>query len=556
MKRTFTKQLLGRTAMLLLTLSASLTAMGGAEFISGTTGPKWELTGEGNAKTLTISGTGNMPNFNYYTLSTNMPWYGERSNITTIVIEAGVEKIGDYSFYDMNKVESVTIPNSVNSIGESAFQKCLKITSISLNGVVTSLFSFKGCTSLETLTFTGSENKIGNQTFQDCTGLKTVGLTGVTEIGSWAFEGCSQLKSIAIPATLTTIPYGTNPFSSCGSLEEITMENGENDYFYCDSHNAIFRKYYGQYRLVSGCKNTTFPEENITEISASAFCGATGLTSITIPATVTDINSSAFRESGLTSVSIPNSVKIISMKAFYNCNNLAKVTFGNGLTEIGTSAFAETNVSSATFNGNPIIKESAFPSGTAITLNLSANSASGKKWASFYNAYAAFKADANTTVYKAKIEGSKVELTAIGDKIVPAGKAVILQSTDDPVMTTTTVESNGDYSDNILVGVNSTSTQLSSIEGNCYTLANGTHGVGFYNYTGTTYLVHNKAYFTLPASSRSFLGISTDDEATAIDAATKQEANDEWYTLDGRQMKGQPTKAGVYVKKNKVVVIK
>jgi len=61
----------------------------------------------------------------------------------------------------------------------------------------------------------------------------------------------------------------------------------------------------------------------VTAIGSDAFYGCTGLTSITIPNSVTSIGSSAFREcTGLTSITIPNSVTSIGTRAFYGCTNL------------------------------------------------------------------------------------------------------------------------------------------------------------------------------------------------------------------------------------------
>ena len=72
-----------------------------------------------------------------------------------------------------------------------------------------------------------------------------------------------------------------------------------------------------------------------------AFAGCTGLTSVTIPNSVTCIRISAFSGcSGLTSVTIPNSVTRIGDYAFYGCSGLTSVTIPNSVTSIGKWAFA------------------------------------------------------------------------------------------------------------------------------------------------------------------------------------------------------------------------
>ncbi|MCR5069660.1 MAG: leucine-rich repeat domain-containing protein [Prevotella sp.] len=91
-------------------------------------------------------------------------------------------------------------------------------------------------------------------------------------------------------------------------------------------------QYYGEY---SGA--ITIPEYvtyngvtySVTTIGSSAFSNCSGLTSVTIPSSVTGIDNYAFFYSGLTSVTIPNSVTTIGKEAFSNCNRLKKVIVPN-----------------------------------------------------------------------------------------------------------------------------------------------------------------------------------------------------------------------------------
>ena len=79
----------------------------------------------------------------------------------------------------------------------------------------------------------------------------------------------------------------------------------------------------------------------MTSIGNRAFSGC-GLTSVTIPNSVTSINNYAFWDcSSLQSVTIPNSVTSIGSSAFKGCSSLQSVTIPNSVTSIGKGAFVE-----------------------------------------------------------------------------------------------------------------------------------------------------------------------------------------------------------------------
>ncbi len=90
----------------------------------------------------------------------------------------------------------------------------------------------------------------------------------------------------------------------------------------------------------SGLTSVTIPN-SVTSIGISAFYNCSGLTSVTIGNSVTSIGYYAFDGCyGLTSVTIPNSVTTIVQSAFSNCRGLTSVTIGNSVTSIGKYAFS------------------------------------------------------------------------------------------------------------------------------------------------------------------------------------------------------------------------
>src|SRR5436190_1169262 len=79
---------------------------------------------------------------------------------------------------------------------------------------------------------------------------------------------------------------------------------------------------------------------SVTSIGSWAFGFCLGLTSVTIPASVTSIGDCAFEGCKLTSVTIPASLTSIGYFTFANCTSLTNVTIPDSVSSIGDVAFA------------------------------------------------------------------------------------------------------------------------------------------------------------------------------------------------------------------------
>ena len=79
----------------------------------------------------------------------------------------------------------------------------------------------------------------------------------------------------------------------------------------------------------------------VTAVGGYAFQNKSSLTTVTLSEGVKVISSHAFRNSGITSIVIPNSVEALGGFVFYGCNALTSVEIGNGVTQIDVYAFNE-----------------------------------------------------------------------------------------------------------------------------------------------------------------------------------------------------------------------
>jgi hypothetical protein len=185
------------------------------------------------------------------------------TSLTSVVIPNGVTSIGVCAFYYCSSLTSVTIPDSVASIGGDAFGYCSSLTSVTIPNSVTSIGgdAFGYCSSLTSVTIPNSVTSIGDTwttyAFRFCDSLKSItvdtqnsvfsSLSGVlfnknqtmliqfpggkpgpytipnsvTNIGEYAFAGCSSLTSVTIPNRVTRI--GDGAFDGCTSLTSVTI---------------------------------------------------------------------------------------------------------------------------------------------------------------------------------------------------------------------------------------------------------------------------------------------------------------------------------------------
>jgi hypothetical protein len=199
---------------------------------SGNAGPlTWTLENG----TLTISGTGAMPDYSW----DGTPWYSNSASITKVIIENGVTSIGEVAFGGCSSLVAVNIGNGVTSIGRQAFYHCENLTLITIPESVESIgeWAFANCRSLTAVQveegnvyFLSEEGDLFDKdktTLLCCPGGKTGRYTiqeGITGIGNGAFYGCGRLTSVIIPEGVTSI--GEFAFSQCGSLTSMVIPQG------------------------------------------------------------------------------------------------------------------------------------------------------------------------------------------------------------------------------------------------------------------------------------------------------------------------------------------
>ncbi len=342
---------------------------------------------------VTFSGKGDMLN----TFCT--PLFDNREDIKSVVIEPGVTSIGGNAFYYCDNITSVSIPNTVRTICHNAFYFCQGIKSIIIPKSVETIgfCAFGGCFNLKKVTIPKSVKKIEGQAFRltswlfdqaaksknslviingilidgsYCEEEKLIIPSSVVSIGEYAFEGCRSIKTLIIPDNVKNI--GQHAFYSCDNLKSVSIPKSiiSFDYysFYeCSNLTTVTiqegAKIIGDsaFEDCNKLKNITIPK-SVTSIGSYAFSKTKWLDdqraknplviingividgqkctgSLIIPDTVKSIIEGSFRDSIVTSVTIPNGIKSIPAMTFYNSANLKKISIPNSVTSIGYDAF-------------------------------------------------------------------------------------------------------------------------------------------------------------------------------------------------------------------------
>ena len=255
----------------------------------------WEVsTGVLSGKTLTISGTGVMPDFNFPE-GNLAPWWNYEAlgmltsfgnfklegELKKVVIKDGVTNVGSYALFCLPAATQVTLPDSVTRIGRYGIAMCSKLTGMSIPKGVTEIGdfglagdgltavtlpdglqslgrgAFDSCTSLTNTTLPAAITAVPGKCFADCTKLLNVKYAGtVTAIGDLAFESCKSLVTAPIPATVTEL--GASAFNGCVALTDVTLPAG------------------------------------VTAIPDACFQGCTALKDMKLPGTVTRVGHNAF----------------------------------------------------------------------------------------------------------------------------------------------------------------------------------------------------------------------------------------------------------------------
>lgn len=343
--------------------------------------------------TVTITGTGETYDDCWWADINDSANELDKTSIKHIIVEDGITSLGSRLFRKFNNVETIDLPTSLTKIKNWTFQNCGSLKSISIPEGVTEIGNgiFNDCVSLKNITFPstlkeipylggiGEDDGLNVETIIMNKGIKEIGTSAfsrmnnlksitipdsITRIGQYAFENCTLLSNLSLPDTITKIEYGA--FHNCTSLDKIVLPNnlislGDDVFENCNieitfplsleripelGRNAIRKalipegvKIIGEdaFWACSNLKEITLPL-TITSIESGAFAG-TSITSFNYPQNITSISLSALKNTKLKEFSVPEKITEINDEAFCNCTDLVKISIPESVKYIGTDVF-------------------------------------------------------------------------------------------------------------------------------------------------------------------------------------------------------------------------
>ena len=235
--------------------------------------------------------------------------------------------------------------NSWNVLTKGAFEGCTSLKSVKIPDTVKIIDedAFHGCTSLTNVSISNSVTSIHNDAFYGCTSLTSVSIpNSVAIIGDLAFAGCSKLKSIYIPGNsmISSSAFnGTEYAKTPGNWSDGVLYVG-NHLIKAQATTITTVDTSGKYFNIPGVSGSYIVRNGTIDIASSAFKNCKNLTSVTIPESVRLINLEAFEGcESLISIKIPNQVKEIEDYMFRNCKSLTSIEMPEDIRGIGNGVF-------------------------------------------------------------------------------------------------------------------------------------------------------------------------------------------------------------------------
>ena len=247
------------------------------------------------------------------------------SRLARVHLPENLTTVGERAFYQSG-VQRVTGGARLTDMGAQAFAACESLQSVDLLPSITVIptQAFYGCTALERIEPIETLVEIGESAFRECSSIGDLHLPEKLEtIGNYAFYQ-SGVKSLTGGAALRTIGYFA--FAECASLRSIALEPS-----LTVLTNQAFKNCTALERIE--------PIEGLEKIDSEVFAGCSSLGEVFFPDSLREIESYAFYQSGVQSITGGSGLSYIGQSAFESCTNLHTIALNDGITSFDSCVF-------------------------------------------------------------------------------------------------------------------------------------------------------------------------------------------------------------------------
>ena len=506
------------------------------------------------------------------------------------------KRLNSCAFWDCDKITWSQVPQSVEELGDNCFYLCDALTSVDLSKIKKMDTGVFWATPLTSVEWPAAVTEIPANTFWACGKLTTIkGIPGqpgawdnITKIGENAFNMCTALTTIKLPAELKTID--AQAFRSCDHLATVDYGTkvetiGDGAFWYTGALKKFFFK--GSVKTLGA---HAFRESGLTcvhlkgdmTIGKEAFMKCASLKYVEFPATssatqpLTYVAEGMFADcTSLPFITLPSTVTEIKANAFNGCSSLKYVNIlADSPATLGANAFPTT--------AGVYVKPSKL---SAYQANAAWNAYSPKdtyeqtlatKYASFdhdfpvsfvaKNGHEALEAYVGPSTYRVT-QPTKIQkiLKMVKVTSTAANEGVLLKGEVGRTYTYQIAEADpGLYTGNRVIGVREDTTLVQTESDGksnwvlqpdykLHLVSNGTIK------SGRAYVHETNDGDTNFGAKGIYLSFALNEEnnTTGIDKVENKKDDEEnvYYTLSGVRVIN-PTEKGVYIKNGKKVIIR
>ena len=284
------------------------------------------------------------------------------SSLVTLTIPDSVTSIGAGAFYECSGITSLHIGTGLESIGQMVFQGCLALTEVIIPDNVTEIetYAFRNCSSVTNVQIGNGVSAIGNRAFFNCPlDTLTIG-SGVTDIDDSAFAvsaGFHRIDEVVFLGN-DAPSMGVNVFGTRGPFSIVVPTYATGWGVYRDAFEGVQLTSLAPFTYTVQDGNVTISGSSelyagavnipdaiygnpVTEIGNNCFKDRFRITEITLPDSLNSIGHSAFSNTSIESIEIPDGITDIPVNAFRECDDLISINLPDSITSVGNYAFME-----------------------------------------------------------------------------------------------------------------------------------------------------------------------------------------------------------------------